>query len=343
MDIDLDEPSDTGFDIGSSMDKVADSLGLRGASGVLPTADHSEAGAVPSDADAASDTEDTDTDVSDDDSSSTDPEAASLDSPASRPAPKSWTKDRHEMWAKLPPEAQDYYEFREKQFLDGLEQYKGEASYGKAMKDVLSPYKPILAAQGIDEAQAVQYLMNAHYKLTQGTTEQRMAAYHKLGQDLRLTGEAPAASEVAPEIRQLQEKLSGIESSLTARQQAEANAARERAAKEVSDFASDKANPYFDEVADDIVAMIQTGHSLKDAYEKAVWANPVTRQKEIARIQTEAAAKLKVAASKEAEAAKRASSANVRGRETRRAPTEPKGTMDETMRDTLEKIRNRAH
>lgn len=46
MDIDLDEPSDTGFDIGSSMDKVADSLGLRGASGVLPTADHSEAGAV---------------------------------------------------------------------------------------------------------------------------------------------------------------------------------------------------------------------------------------------------------------------------------------------------------
>ena len=85
------------------------------------------------------------------------------------------------------------------------------------------------------------------------------------------------------------------------------------------------------------------GHSLKDAYEKAVWANPVTRQKEIARIQTEAAAKLKVAASKEAEAAKRASSANVRGRETRRAPTEPKGTMDETMRDTLEKIRNRAH
>ena len=302
-------------------------------------ADESEA--RPLDEAAASGTEDTDT-VSDEDAS-TDTEAASLDTPAGRPAPKSWTKDRHELWAKLPPDAQDYYEVREKQFLDGLEQYKGEASYGKAMKDVLSPYKPILAAQGIDEAQAVQYLMNAHYKLTQGTTEQRMAAYHKLGQDLRLTGEAPSQSEVAPEIRQLQEKLSGIESSLTARQQAEANAARERAAKEVSDFASDKANPYFDDVADDIVAMIQTGHSLKDAYEKAVWANPVTRQKEIARIQTEAAAKLKVAASKEAEAAKRASSANVRGRETRRAPTEPKGTMDETMRDTLEKIRNRAH
>lgn len=340
MDIDLDEPSDTGFDIGSSMDKIADGLGLRGGSGSLPPAVAEGAESVPLDEAAASDTEDTDTVELDDDTSSTDPEAAS---PVTRPPPKSWTRDKHELWAKLPPDAQEYYEVRERQFLDGLEQYKGEASYGKAMKDVLSPYKPILAAQGIDEAQAVQYLMNAHYKLTQGTTEQRMAAYHKLGADLRLTGEAPTQSEVAPEIRQLQEKLSGIESSLTARQQAEATAARERAAKEVSDFASDKANPYFDEVADDIVAMIQTGHSLKDAYEKAVWANPVTRQKEIARIQTEAAAKLKVAASKEAEAAKRASSANVRGRETRRAPTEPKGTMDETMRETLEKIRNRAH
>lgn len=340
MDIDLDEPSDTGFDIGSSMDKIADGLGLRGGSGSLPPAVADGAESVSLDEAAASDTEDTDTVVPDDDTSSTDPEAAA---PVTRPPPKSWTRDKHELWAKLPADAQEYYEVRERQFLDGLEQYKGEASYGKAMKDVLNPYKPILAAQGIDEAQAVQYLMNAHYKLTQGTTEQRMAAYHKLGADLRLTGDAPPQSEVAPEIRQLQEKLSGIESSLTARQQAEVNQARERAAKEVSDFASDKANPYFDEVADDIVAMIQTGHSLKDAYDKAVWANPVTRQKEIARIQTEAAAKLKVAASKEAEAAKRASSANVRGRETRRAPTEPKGTMDETMRDTLEKIRNRAH
>ena len=233
---------------------------------------------------------------------------------------------------------------REKQFLDGLDQYKGEATFGKAMRDVLSPYKPILAAQGIDEPQAVQYLMNAHYRLTQGTVDQRMAAYRKLGQDLRLLdGAAEPETPVDPQVKQLQERLNGIESSLTARQQAEVNQARERAAKEVSAFASDKANPYFDEVVDDIVPMIQAGHSLKDAYEKAVWANPVTRQKEIARIQTEAEAKLKLSANKEAEAAKRASSANVRGRETRRAPTEPKGTMEETMREQLEKIKARAH
>ena len=112
MDIDLDESGDTGFDIGSSMDKIAGDLGLKGGNGVLPAAVADESEARPLDEAAASGTEDTDTDVSDDDSSSTDTEAASLDTPASRPAPKSWTKDRHEMWAKLPPEAQDYYEFR---------------------------------------------------------------------------------------------------------------------------------------------------------------------------------------------------------------------------------------
>jgi hypothetical protein len=337
MDIDLDEPGDTGFDIGSSMDKIADGLGLRGANGSLPPADAPEADAVPSDEVAASDTEDTDT--VDSEEPSTDPDAAA---PLTRPPPKSWSHDKHELWAKLPPDAQEYYEVREKQFLDGLDQYKGEATFGKAMRDVLSPYKPILAAQGIDEAQAVQYLMNAHYRLTQGTTEQRQEAYRKLGQDLRLAESEPE-TPIDPHLRQLQERLNGIESSLTAQQQKALQDSRERAAKEVSSFASDKANPYFDEVVDDIVPMIQAGHSLKDAYEKAVWANPITRQKEIARIQTEAAAKLKLEANKEAETAKRASSANVRGRETRRAPTEPKGTMEETMRDTLEKIRNRAH
>lgn len=65
--------------------------------------------------------------------------------------------------------------------------------------------------------------------------------------------------------------------------------AEERAAitKEVNAFAADPAHPFFDEVSDDIVAFLKTGASLAEAYEKAVWANPVTRQKEIARRQKE--------------------------------------------------------
>jgi len=61
--------------------------------------------------------------------------------------------------------------------------------------------------------------------------------------------------------------------------------ARHASALEVNAFASDPAHPFFDEVADDIVAFVRAGDSLSKAYEKAVWANPVTREKEIARQQ----------------------------------------------------------
>lgn len=334
---DAGDTSDTGFDLNSSIDAVAGGLGLSTGSGTLPPAASPTDSETPAlDGAAAGDTADT---HGNSDTPATDQPAAA---PSVKPPPKSWAREKHELWSKLPPEAQEYYKTREKQFLDGLDQYKTEASFGKSMRDVLTPYKPILAAQGIDEAQAVGYLMNAHYRLTQGSKEQRLAVFQELGRSLGLV-DAAQEQQLPPEVRQLQERLAGIESSLTARRQAELNEARNRAASEVTSFASDPANPYFDEVADDIVAMIQAGHSLKDAYEKAVWANPVTRQKEIARLQTESEAKLKQKATEEAEAARRASSTNIRGRETRRAPTEPKGTMEDTMRDTLERIRNRAH
>lgn len=58
-----------------------------------------------------------------------------------------------------------------------------------------------------------------------------------------------------------------------------------RIEKEVEAFAADPAHPFFDELSDDIAAILKTGASLAEAYEKAVWANPVTRAKEILRRQ----------------------------------------------------------
>ena len=60
---------------------------------------------------------------------------------------------------------------------------------------------------------------------------------------------------------------------------------RARIEIEVNAFAADPEHPYFDELSDEIVAILKTGASLAEAYEKAVWANPVTREKEILRRQ----------------------------------------------------------
>lgn len=259
------------------------------------------------------------------------------------PPPASWSKDKHEFWGKMPKEAQDYYLVREKQMLDGLEQYKGDAGLGKQMKEVFTPYKAFLAAQGIDEPKAAQYLMNAHYKLSHGAPNEKQAYFRQLAESygITLSGVAPEESNIDPTVKALQEKVNALESNVTQREQALLNEHRNKVAKDVETFASDPKNPYFDEVADDIVLLLNGGATLQDAYDKAVWANPITRAKELARVQTETETKFKEKASKEVAVAKKAISTNVKSRDNGKAPTAPIGTWDDTMKATLAKINAR--
>lgn len=288
--------------------------------------------------------DDAPTEVEQEAAEETSEETTEAAAPVVREMPKSWSKDKAELWSKLPPDAQDYYGVREKQFLDGLEQYKGDATYAKELKDIITPYKELLAAQGVDERKAVSALLNVHYRLSQGTPEERRAAYDKMGRDMGLVQDSgQAVQQVDPALKKLQDELQGVKSALTARQQAELHQAQAVADREIESFSSDAANAYFDEVRPDMVPYVRSGMSLKDAYDKAVWANPVTRQKELNRLQTEAAAKLKETAKTEGQAARKATSSNVRGVETRKAPTEPKGKMFDDLPAMLEAIKKRSH
>lgn len=264
--------------------------------------------------------------------------------PQPKQPPKSWAKETHELWGKVDPKVQEYVEKREKDFLDGIEQYKGDAGFAKEMRDVMTPYRPILAAQGINEPQAVQFLLNAHYQLTQGTPEARMTAFQTLGKNLGLIKGDENGEPVAvdPAVQQLQEEVRSVKSALTAREQAVFEEVRTRTAKEVETFATDAAHPYFDEVAAETAAFIKAGDTLSEAYEKAVWANPVTRAKEQARVSTELEAKLKENARLDALKARKASETNVRGRDSQKAPTEPVGKMFDDMPDLLKDIRARS-
>lgn len=318
------EASDTGFDLDSGVNAIANGLGLDIPEQEAPQDDEqgiSVDPANPPDEAAA---------------------RAVLQQAATREPPKSWTKDRHELWNKLPPEAQDYYEKREKDFLNGLEQYKGDAGYGKQLRDVITPYQAFLQSQGVSEADAVKYLLNAHYRLSNGSAEERAAAYRQIGSDLGLVQDEQQA-QVDPAVKQLRDELQEVKSTLTAQQQREYSEAKSKADAETNTFASDPANIYFNEVAQDMLPFVKAGMSLKDAYEKAVWANSVTREKEIVRRQTDEQAKLKERTKAEAEAARKATSTNVRGANTQKAPTDPKGSMEDTMRDTLKKIKERSH
>lgn len=273
----------------------------------------------------------------------TEPEASDLAPPVQVPPPKSWAKDTHEMWGKLDPKAQEYVQKREKDFLDGLETYKGDAGYAKQLREVVAPYKAMLAAQGISEVQGVQYLLNAQYRLTSGTPEERQAAWREIGKTVGLVMETEDSSAPAmdPAIKALREELNGVKSELSYGKQLAQTQARSEVDKQISAFASDPANLYFAEVEQDMLPFVKEGFTLKDAYEKAVWANPTTRAKELARIQTDAEAARTKKAREEGNTAKKATAFNVRGSESRKAPTEPKGSMDDTIRETYAAIKAR--
>jgi hypothetical protein len=269
-----------------------------------------------------------------------------------RNPPKSWAKEYHESWSKIDPKVQEYVELREKQMLDGIEQYKDHSGFGKTMRDVITPYKALIAAQGIDEAKAVGVLMNAHYKMSTLGAQDRAAYFSMLAKNYGVDlSQLPQGQQeqVNPALQKVEQRLGSIETALTQREQAALEATRHQVTKDVGSFADakdEKGNPlrpYFDEVSEDIVTFINAGLTLQESYEKAVYANPVTRAKELARLKTEAEANLRTKSKQEADQARRASSTNVRSRDTNRAPTEPLGKMDDTLKDTLATIRGRAH
>jgi len=268
--------------------------------------------------------------------------------PITRQAPQSWKKEMHTAYSTLPPDVQEYIEQREQQMRDGLEKDRGDANLGRTMRDVMTPFRDMLQSQGVDEPNAVKFLLNAHYKLSNGPAEARAQYFAGLAQQygIDIAGLPAQPAAVDPAIKALQDELNGIKSHLTASQQQALNQTKQRVASEVDAFAAQPEHQYFDEVAEEVVAFLSQGHELKAAYEKAVWANPVTRQKEIARIQTENEQTSREKAKQEVDKAKKAASHTVRNRDTRKTPTESKGSMNDlegSLNDTLREIRSRTH
>ena len=270
-------------------------------------------------------------------SSSPTPEPAPLD------VPKSWKKEMHDYWPKMPREAQQYYIEREEQMLN----------YVKPFQEVLKPYEHLFSQRKPHEM--IGSLLRAQQMLTQGTDEQKFGHLKDLIKNLGYSdrfaekqaqaiqdAQAQGQPQPNPEIQALSQKLSNLEQVMTQQQQAVYQQARSEAMQQIEAFAADKAHPYFDEVGDEIAIFIGQGKSLQDAYDMAVWANPVTRAKEQARAQTEHEAKLKENARLQSLSKKKAAGVNVQSRDTGRTPTEPLGSMEDTIKSTLREIRQRA-
>jgi hypothetical protein len=305
------------FDIDAGVADIADSLGFE---------------AVEEEIEENESTEETEVEETE---SEEKPEEETKETEA-KSAPASWAKDQHENWSKIPKEAQDYIETREKQMLDGIEQYKEGHRYAQEVDRALQPFREDIKSLGIPESQVIYNLMTHHQALTKGSLEQRQEAFLRIGME---SGIIPKEGQTLPDkhTQELEQRLSRIEQQEREIQSRYENEELQRVTQTVEAFASDPKNQYFNELADDIAILLRTGLDLQTAYDKAVWANPTTRAKELEKERASVIEKNK----KEAEIAKKATSTNIKSsRSNGRKEDEKLGSWDDTMKDVIKSLRN---
>lgn len=237
-------------------------------------------------------------------------------------APQSWAKEMRQHWGTLPPQVQGYLITREKQLLEGFNQFR-------PVQEALAPHADYLRQIGATPQQAVSLLMQSQRRLTEGPMESRIAAYQELGQKLGLSaaqtgqpnGQPQETIPLDPNVAALQQELLSIKQAMMAEREREIEQIRDQNMKTVESFAADPAHLYFDEVAGEIPAFISMGKSLQEAYDMAVWANPITRAKQQAEALTAHEAKLKENARLAALPKRKAAGVNVRSSGEEREPT----------------------
>lgn len=278
------------------------------------------------------------------------PSEATTDTPASPApageapaAPVSWPKDKAEAWTKLDPDARDYILKREAEVAKGFQTTADKFKPFEELDRVLEPVKSRLQAEGISPAQAVQRLLNAQSILDRDplTGIQWLARSYgvNLGQLTQQPGGAEQTQQppIDPRVETLQQRIDRLESEAQFRAKQEAENFEQSLKSDVEKFRASPEHPYFDDVKTDMAALLQAGVAadLKEAYEKAVWANPTARTKVIEDQRKADAAKAAAAAAK----AKQAGSLNVRSTPANAAPS---ASIDETLARAWEAAQSRS-
>lgn len=266
-------------------------------------------------------------------------------------APKTWSKEALQEWATLPPRAQQEILKREEDFLKGITMYKDKAEVGDRYDSVVAPFKTVLQAENIDPVQLFQSFASNHYLLSRGTEAQKLELAANMIQGygidfnklIGFVGDR-MIEPADPRVSALEQEIATLKQGQASRQQQEAAQVQQRLATEVDAFAADPAHPYFNELVDDIAQLFEKGQAenLQEAYDKAVYLNPTTRQKEIDRLTAERSTSVSPEEQARRDKIAKSTAADLSLDPKARNGTVPLGTIDDTLRETLARIEGRA-
>lgn len=280
-------------------------------------------------------------------------------------APSSWSAKAKDSFYDLPEHIQAEVLKREEDFHGGIKQYKEKAEYADKLQRVITPYEAQLRASGQNTEQVVQTMLDAAYRLSQGTPQQKaqylMQIAQESGADLQslikhgnnnATTDNPNSTGQDSYIAQLEQRLRQLEShttqqvTLSQEQQEQQITGTIEQFKNEADESGRPKHPFFEDVEQDMAAIItmarQSGRptpTLSQAYDQAVWANPKTREAILLRQQKEAQAKKEAERTSKTEQAAKKTMYNVpRSAGVEFAKGAPSGDIRQTMRAVLNDI-----
>ena len=254
-----------------------------------------------------------------------------------RKPPSSWKKEALEKWGTLDPTVQDEIERREADFHKGIESYKSKAQFADALDAEFRPYEALLRSMGMDRPTAVRNYLDTLYRLHSGTPEQKQQLIQAINQ--QFGGAQVQQQAVDPYLNSLHTELNQVKGYLSSFQQQQNQQVEAQANTEIQRFGSDVKNKHFEAVRSDMAQLLQVGlaQDLTDAYEQAIYRNPVTRVQVIAEQQSDTEKQRVADAKSKAEAAKRVVNSNVTSKDV--APTSPpKGSMEDTIRSNARRM-----
>jgi len=224
----------------------------------------------------------------------------------------------------------------------GLEQYREKAQFGDTIRNAISPFMRTIEAAGVTPDVAVQALFNADAMLRSGSQQQKVQMLHKLASDYGIDIQQAAitpAEQFDPNTYALQQKLTQMESWIAQQNQAREQQESVTLNSEIERFSKDPANVHFAAVREDMAGLLQAGIAtdLRDAYERAIYANPTVRNQVLAEQQAKVDADRKAQATQKAQAAKQAAAVNISRKGTLPAAKQV-GNIDDTIRDKAREL-----
>ncbi len=276
---------------------------------------------------------------------STDAAKASTEQPPTAAAapPAGWTAAEKAEWSKLSPVAQAAVSRREAEIARGGQQWSEQKQRYEA---VLSPVAQAASKYGLTTEQGLNALLAAQHRLETDPANAIRELARNHGIDLAtLAGQQPAdgsrENPPAPDIEALVRRaVQPLLAPIQQRWQTEENQKNESTVNLVTDFASQPGHEHFNAVHDELMALIPTVKAanphwtidkvLQDAYDRAVYANPTTRQA-LSAAQQQAAEAKRIADAKARTTSARSAAVSLTGAPTGTNGAEAGGTIREEL------------